>query len=649
MAAVLLIVVGAVGGGWYLVHNLTRIARWAVHRALPAASVQIGSVYFRGASEMVVEKFVLRARGSEDILLQLDQGAIVFSFDKIWRGKVGEVRLVNPVINASAGLAKLLPAAGAGGGPAGSWSILRLVCDYGEIRYTGDGATLPDVSLKFAFDWRDMGDAATASIRRELVVWDVRASLPGGSTPFLTLDAVRIAASPDGLSSRSLIDSVEIRGGRLVVGDALGKIFPGSSGSNAPPGLAPWRIGSLGISNIAVRIDDNRPEISDITFVLNTSFQYLPIMNAAGAVGELPQTIEIQGLEVLSPHDAFAKVLTLESVTIGFHLAGVLRQQIDSVLITQPTIYVGEDLFWYMEDTQKRFGQGEGGQAGAGWTIQKLDVQAGALMIGSSGRASYGLPLNFRASASDVELNNLASLKIETAFEIPAESYDFESYQLAFSTQSGDLRFSYPPEKGEKNLVGKVFINRLLWRQFEATDAWVSATFDAKGINGAFGGRAFRGYLKGGFSFFFDGKSPWIGWLAGDRIDLARLTAVIAPQSFQMTGPLDFRLQVDAFGKNIERIKGDFHTRRGGTMTITKIDDFLANIPKTWPIIKRSSTRVALEALRDFQYDKAGGSLWFVEGQGILELKLQGPLGSRNFDVVLHADESKEGRWKARP
>jgi len=30
-------------------------------------------------------------------------------------------------------------------------------------------------------------------------------------------------------------------------------------------------------------------------------------------------------------------------------------------------------------------------------------------------------------------------------------------------------------------------------------------------------------------------------------------------------------------------------------------------------------------------------------------LKLQGPLGSRKFDIVLHADESDQGRWKDKP
>ena len=257
--------------------------------------------------------------------------------------------------------------------------------------------------------------------------------------------------------------------------------------------------------------------------------------------------------------------------------------------------------------------------------------------------------MNFHAEARDIALDNLATLKLQTVFEIPAQTTDFPSYQLEVSTKKGGLQFAYPPEKNENNLVGKVFFDKLRWRQYEATDAWLAATFDRSGINGDFGGLAYGGYLKGGFSFLFEENTPWIGWLSGTKVDLKRLTDIISPQNFRMTGPLDFKLQADAFGSRIERVKGKFNTLTPGRMKIGKLDDLLANIPDTWSNLKKSSTRVALETLRDFEYTKAGGDCWFVDNQGILGLKLQGPLGSRNFEVVLHADESKEGRWKQKP
>jgi hypothetical protein len=66
-------------------------------------------------------------------------------------------------------------------------------------------------------------------------------------------------------------------------------------------------------------------------------------------------------------------------------------------------------------------------------------------------------------------------------------------------------------------------------------------TFDEKGINGAFGGETYRGDVGGGFSFFFQADSPWIGWVSGRNVALRELTNVLAPQNFQMSGPLEFR------------------------------------------------------------------------------------------------------------
>lgn len=631
---------------WYLLTNLTQLARWAVHRAIPAAVVDIGNVRFDGVFTLVVEKFVLRDRESNDEVLHLDRGEIVFSFDAISQNRLSEVRLVNPVIRANPGIGKLFPVSEKKSASGKPWSFLRIVCDYGEIRYSGDTENAPAVSLKFAMDWRDFGDPAAAAKPLALTIWDLQATAAGTSEPFLVLDVVRFAASPDSIRERSTVDSVSISGGRITVGSALEKIFSGPPDSDSKVAVPALKIGKLDIANVAVRLDDNRPEIADITFRLNTSFQDIPVANMADAVGDLPQSVEVNDLEVMSPHDPFAKVLTLRSVIVRFHLGGLLRRELDALEIDHPTVYVGEDLFWYMEDMSKRFGTPDAKPSG-GWAIHKLTVQAGSLVIASSGRANYGLPLNFRATASDVKLDNLASLQLETVFEIPGANYEFESYQLALSTRDGELRFSYPPEKGEKNLVGKIFINRILWRQYEASKSWVSATFDAQGINGAFGGEAYGGYIGGGFSFFFDAASPWIGWLSGEKVSLRKLTDVISPQNFRLTGPIDFRLQMDAFGKNIERIKGDFKVRGGGKMKISKLDDLLARIPDNWSALKSSSTRIAMEALRDFDYTTARGNLWVVREQGVVELRLQGPLGSRNFDLVLHADESKEGRWKS--
>ena len=631
------------------VDPLTELVQWAVQRAVPTAVVEIGTARLEGISGLEVKDFVLRDPSSKKEILRLDRGNLRFSLNDLRQGRLGEVRLVNPLITANAGAAALFP----GGSSGSSWMLDRLVCDYGEVHFDGAGPNAPLVRLKFSFDWKNFGDPGAKAAPLLLRLWDVQALAPGLPQPFLVLDRADITVSPEAMS-RKEITNVHLDGGRLVIGEALQKMFSGQPDATAPDTAASnaatgWRAAAIDIDRVAVKIDDQRPGVSDISFVLNTEFRDLPLAQSAEALGSRLQSVELADLEVLSPYDPFTKVLTLRSLFLKFTLAGLLRKEIAELSILHPTIYVGEDLFWYMEDAQKRFGgvaDPAASQKAPGWMIRSLVIDFGKLVVGSAGRVQYGLPLNFRTRARDVSLDNLASLQMQAALEIPSQTYDFESYQLTVKTEAGDLRFSYPPEEARKNLVGKIFIDQVRWRQYEAREAWVSATFDKEGINGEFGGRAYKGYVSGGFSFLFDAKSPWIGWLAGTRVDLERLTDIIAPKNFRLTGPLDFRLQMDAFATDIQRIKGDFVAPKPGTLTIGKIDDLLAEIPPTWPSLKSDSMRIALTALRDFEYTKAGGDLWFVSGQGKLDLGLQGPLGSRTFEVVLHADESQEGRWK---
>ncbi|MFA7344185.1 MAG: hypothetical protein WC003_07785 [Terrimicrobiaceae bacterium] len=632
-----------------LTRNLTRIAKWAVQRSLPAAKAEIGDVLYEGPGRLVVHKFVLRDRVSGVELLRVDSGDVVFSFDDLRRRQLGEIRLVHPVIRISPGLFRILPSGGVGGeGSLPPWAARRIVCDYAEVLYEGFGPTSPSVGLKCAFDWSEPGSDPAKPLG--LTAWDIRVSTPGYPEDFLVLDRVDLRFTMRGILGKHEVAGVDVVGGRLVLGAALQQILSGppSSSQSAHP-AATWKISRLVLGGLGVRFEDKRETAANISFQIHTTLTDLSLSEAAGEIGGREQTVEIADMEILSPYDPLTKVFTLRRVFLKFTLGGLLHNELAGVTILQPTIYVGPDLFWYMEDAQSRLAEKTGPAPGPSWKIGTLKVDDGHLVVGSGGRAKYGIPLGFHADAQDIALDNLATLKFQTAFHILPGTTAFPGYQLVVSTKEGDLRFAYPPEKNENNLVGKVFFDKLRWRQYESSDAWLSATFDRSGINGGFGGRAYGGYLKGGFSFLFEENAPWIGWLSGNKIDLARFTGVIAPQNFRMTGPLDFKLQMDAFGRRIERVKGKFGAPKPGHMNIGKLDDLLANIPGTWSNLKKSGTRLVLETLRDFDYTKAGGDFWFVENQGILGLKLQGPLGSRNFEVVLHADESREGRWKQKP
>ena len=624
---------------WVAARNLPAFAKWAIERALPGARAEIRSLSVTAPNRLEIESLVLKARTNNETLLSLSGGSVGFNFEDLFHGRIGEVRLVQPVLNASPKLLDLFAAPTGGAPKAGpAWTVRRIVCDYGELNVVGYGDPQLSVHTKFAFDFQNFSPASAVTQRHEIVLWNFDAALDK-SPPFAVLDLVRFGFDFAAISKSHSIDSLSIEGGSLVVGESLRKLFtkPASTAGS------PWILEKASVKRVAVRLDDNHPEIPDITFALNTTFEHVPFSQAAAGLGEQEQTLEIAYAEIPAPNDPLAKVLTMQNVRLTFSLKGLLHREIKAIAIRRPAIYVNENLFSYMETAASQFG---GSSDGPGWKIENFSVSDGELVVGGNGRRKYGLPLSFHTEARNVKLDDLASLQFQFSLVVPSQRYEFASYQLEFTSQQGALRFSYPPEKNEKNLVGEIHLTEVRWRQYQSTDAWLAVTFDRKGINGEFGGKAYRGYAKGGFSFFFSNESPWIGWLSGERIDLKRFTHVISPENFRMTGPLDFRLQMDAQGKNIDRVKADFRATEPGRMIIGKIDDLLARIPPTWNSLKQGSTRIALEALRDFDYTKAGGNLWFVRSQGILQLKLQGPTGSRNFDVLLHTNDSPEGRWK---
>ena len=642
LAAILILVLLAAGAGILLLsRNLAPLARWTFEKNLPDSKIDVQEVQMTGPGEISFTNFVINDPQTGKELARLESGRIVFALDDLAAGRIGEIHLHNPKLAISPGWSGVLPPVPEKSGGS-ALSIRRIVCDFGEVVYEGEKDGKPTVRANFCFDWKDFSQESPTPL--ELTLWDVQATAPQSRDPFLILDLVRLTGSPAEMVKNFELRNLDIKGGSLAAGQALEQLA--HMPAHVPSGPAfTWKIGAVDIRGLKASIGNNpwRSE-TDAAFTINTTLRNLTPAEITNTLAATRQEIEISDLVIPSPNDPFTRVMSLRSVFLKFTLAGILAKELEDVTVLHPVIHIGEDLFAYMEAAKKRMAAGTDTPA-PGWRIKRFDVKFGSVVIGSGGRAEYGLPLNFRTTAENVSLDDLASLTLRGSLEIPAQEYGFPAYQIEINTEPGSLQFSYPPEKSMSNVVGTVRIKNLRWRQFRGSDSWITATFDRQGINGFFGGKLYGGTIAGGFSFFFDDKSPWIGWLSGTRVDLGKLTGIMAPHNFRMTGPLDFTGQVNAESKSIRRLKGRLETKAPGRMEIGKIDDLLARIPTDWTNLKRDSLRVALEAIRDFDYDTGSGDFWFTDGQGVFDLKLQGPLGSRTFETVLHDGESNAGVW----
>ncbi len=531
------------------------------------------------------------------------------------------------------------------------WSIGRAVCPHGVARVHGLKNGALAVSTHFAFDLRDFGsrgDRRRAPL--QLTIWDAQATL-GAKKAFLSIDAAQARFTVAGLLEDRHVDAAKVTGGRVLVGDAFQKLLSGNP--SAEP-LAParptrdWSIGALDVFGVRLRLEDRRPGVPDVRMTLNTSLVDVAASGVSSQLLDQVQTVELANIDLDSPLDRKVKIFTLRSVFLRFTLRDLAAKHLREVVIREPIIYLSRDLFVYMErvSADESGAKTPAAPAAGDWSADRVQVRSGKLVIGSGGQKDVGLPLQFETTLDDVALDNLAKLKVQAALRVPKQSYEFPDYRLSVRDVEGDLRFAYPPEKGEKNLVQKLDIQKIRWRQFQSDRSWIAVTFDARGINGQFGGESYHGYVNGGFSFNFLDDAPWQGWVAGTGVDTEALTAILSPQNFSLTGPLDFEVQVDAFRKNVERMAGNFRVKEPGHLRIGKLDAVLADLPPAWTAIKSSATRLALETLRDFDYAKAAGDFWFVESQGILGLHLTGPLGSRTFEVALHDDQDTQNPWQ---
>jgi hypothetical protein len=537
----------------------------------------------------------------------------------------------------------------------------KILVENGEVFMKGFGETVPEGSLKFGFETDDfqLGESGAALEKKHTVqLWDLRlAPTFAPLEQFASVDSLQIEFTPADLLQRKEIAAATLTGMTITMGQTF-RSFMNAGSTTTSSGATPaattvttktppaksWKLRELGIVNSRITLTDLGVGAPSVGFNVETTLKNIPLSAAGTETAEEIQQQELADLVITSPLDQFVPVFTMKTLFIRYSIAGLLRRELEEIQVLNPTIYVGEDLFWYFDELGKRQAETETPAAGpapasedTSWKLKKFGIDYGQLVIANGGTARLPLPLTFSTSAENLNLGKLSDLKLALDLKVPQEDYLFPGYKLELIQLGGNIRFDLPPQSAANNLVQTLRMKEVRWRQFHADEGWLSVTFDSKGINGEIGAKGYGGYINGGFSFFFGDTYPWVGWLSGAKVDLKKVTDVMAPGSFGMDGPADFKLEANGASSSLERLRGSLRAVRRGKMQIGKLDQILADIPSDWYWLKRETTRILLETLRDFTYDTGDASFWYLNDEGNLKLTLQGPAGSRNIDLVLHS------------
>ncbi len=510
----------------------------------------------------------------------------------------------------------------------------------------------------------------------------------------LQMEQLKLRATASGLQRKQEIESLEISGALLTVGDGLNAIAerttPQNSDSekseddrpvaeepsNPPTNPAPldrsekpltpaetpdqaaasepsaevaagnklptWTIKKLEVVGSTIQFEALIPQIEGLKFDVNTVLNQVPLSPDGLLAQTEIQQVELSNIEIKDPYNSFITVAELPTIFIQFSLAGLVNQEIHQIDLINPSLYVGQGLFWWI-DYQRNFrAQNEGASIGLAqegavaekpdWTIRQINATAGKIVIAPTGIPIGIVPIPFNATTK------LENGEIELTLKIPEEEhvYSFPDYEVELSGLTGDVLFNVPVKDESNNLVQKFFLDQIKWKKYEAEDLYLVVTFDEEGIYGELGGYAYQGYVKAGFNFYLDNPGKWDAWISGTDLSTSPITQILAPDNFLMEGPISVDLISEGFRKKLGETTAEIQTTGPGWFDVTKLDAILDNFPEDWTGWQKSLADLSLIALKRFDYDKGSGSLYLLGRDGLFSLRFAGPYGIRELNLHLH-------------
>ncbi len=525
--------------------------------------------------------------------------------------------------------------------------------------------TLKGASYAMAMEWKDRLEASvrfdlvTENGKQRLIIAEADMRVPKrANLPVLGFEKVEAVAVLPELWEHRRFESIQLTGGNIEVGNALTNLFSSEGEAKAveekvEAAAARWTAEKVEVASLGVTVLDIAPGLPPVRFDVNLSAKDTPLDVSGLAENVQPQRIVLKNLRIPSPHDPLRTVAEMDLIHVNYTLDGLLHHRIDRVEILSPLLYVGEDLFWYVENYRKHMkGEAPVPDASAGpplppqpttpgWRVDTLAVTDGRLLLAPKGvpLAGFNRPFPFSFTS------RLESGQLDAVFDIPTDDYMLPQYKVEFRGMKGHVQFNLPMKDRNNNLTETFTVEQLRWKELHMEKAHLSVTYDANGIYGQFGGQAYKGYVNGAFDVYLDDVYTWDGWISGVDVSMRPICKALFPTYLILEGSA--AAKVVATGNMHELYQGDaeFVNRSKGRFSIEALNDVIKELP---PVlhgdISQQIRRIGLETLRNFEYDGVDGKARFYGREGRGHLRLTGPQGARKIDVNVY-----DHRWKEEP
>jgi hypothetical protein len=510
---------------------------------------------------------------------------------------------------------------------------------------------------------------------RTLRVRNLSLAQPGAAEPFARVNFLEVDWRWLELA-RGRVAQVNVQGPALSLRGL--EQFQNSRGINAGPARPaprpqspPVAAGSDGKGGFRLAIDALIVRDGTLTLDnLGAGLPAIPIDIAAvdplvvnnlvlGADGDGPgaqadQTVSVTNLVVNSPYDPLTAVLKFEQIALTFNWAGLQRQHIKSLMVKNPTVYIGPDLFFFADQVQAAKSPAAtpaDGAPAAPWTLDYFRLHGGRLVVYALGKPGFPLPMIFSAESERMVLDNFADLPFnKLGFDIPPTDLEYAGCGLKIRQLSGALFVGLPlTDPRAQNLTPNLEIEEVAWKGVTARHLKTFMTFSRDSIITKLWAAAERPDARPGEYNLEAGvyvnlhDFSWAGWGAVDRVPLGHLTRMLSPENVIMDGC--------ATGNFIVRGKLSEVTGMGATLTldgagqikIVAVEEALRKLPGDWWQPKRAAVKALLEAFENYDYAGGGAEFTYAPPESFLRLSVDGRQGKRSFDLRWHDLRAQPG------
>jgi len=463
-------------------------------------------------------------------------------------------------------------------------------------------------------------------------------------------DSIIVTASPFGLIRRH-VAKVQILGGQVFTKPLYAAMDRTNGNKAADDSGLNWTIGRLEISRGTLMLENLIPDTSvpvrlGVRWPIVLYDIHLNRPDASEAMTK-EVTIDVENVVFVSPFDPLSPVLALPLTSVRFTYTEFWHHKIREIDLMKPTLFVGEDLFWFTSEFRKARQSVPAKGPTAPWNVNHFEVRYGQLAVSAFGQPVVHFPFFFDTTVENIRLDQLDKISAKSTITIQRLNQDYPDYKIRIVNLTGNLYFSLPPNNANaNNVVNTIHVDELSWNDLPVTNASSTVTFDPNGVYGKLNGQCEGGELSGNFEFYYTKGFTWNVDFFAQHLNCQPIAEKLAGKYFTMTGELDGDLSVEGQVTDIQKVKGSLTLPKPGVVHIQSLEELLKRLPVDASALKRETLKIAVAALETYPYNRGELKLDYAPEGGTGSLVLTGPDGRRQFDMALHPFAKPEASSK---